>query len=61
MTSLLVLYYSYIKVIVDAVVPSEDGIVKKGEFKPGLVERSIMIAINSYGNVRDSLTKSALF
>jgi hypothetical protein len=35
------LYYSYIKVIVDAIVPSEDGIVKKWAFKRGSVERSI--------------------
>jgi hypothetical protein len=35
------LYYSYIKVLVDAAVPSENGIVKKWDFKPGSVERSI--------------------
>jgi hypothetical protein len=32
---------SIIKVLADAVVPSEDGIVIKWDFKPGSVERSI--------------------
>jgi hypothetical protein len=32
---------SIIQVPVDAVVPSEDGIVIKWDFKPGSVERSI--------------------
>jgi hypothetical protein len=35
------LYYSYTKVLVDAAVLSEEGIVKKWDFKPGSVERSI--------------------
>jgi hypothetical protein len=32
---------SIIQVLVDAAVPSEDGIVMKWDFKPGSVERSI--------------------
>jgi hypothetical protein len=42
------LYYSYIKVLVDAAVPSEDGIVMKWDFKPGSVERSIDLYQRGY-------------
>jgi hypothetical protein len=42
------LYYSYIKVLVDAAVHSEDGIVKKWDFKPGSVERSIDLYQRGY-------------
>jgi hypothetical protein len=34
---------SIIQVLVDAAVPSEDGIVIKGDFKPGSVERSVQL------------------
>jgi hypothetical protein len=35
------LYSSYIKVLVDAAIHSEDGKIIKCNFKPGSVERSI--------------------
>jgi hypothetical protein len=42
------LYYSYVKVLVNAAVPSEDGIVKKWDFKPESVERSIDLYQRAY-------------
>jgi hypothetical protein len=41
MTSSYQLYYSWIKILVDAAVHSEHGKVIQCEFKPGSVERSI--------------------
>jgi hypothetical protein len=42
------LYYSYIKVQVDAAATSEDEIVIKWDFKPGSVERSIDLHQRGY-------------
>jgi hypothetical protein len=47
------LCYNYIKVLVDAAVPSEDGIVKKWDFKPGSVERSIDLNQRGYTSAGD--------
>jgi hypothetical protein len=40
-THLNMLSMSIIQVLVDAAFPCEDGIVKKWDFKPGSVEKSI--------------------